>query len=131
MKKLPLSFIGKGEVSGVRFDQIFRQGNACIYFRNGRLFEVIRIRFQQAKKNVCLGGILIDFEARERYPKSSDWTTSDICTDNVEIALESACRILGLPDKPALLDWTAFDLSILPLKLKNDFLKILDTAEKT
>jgi hypothetical protein len=129
MKLLSKKFIGKGEVSGVHFDQFFRIRDVCIYFRSGRLFEVIRVRLQQERKNINLGGVLVNFEARERYPKANEWSVHEICTHDIERALESACRLLSLSDDVTLLGGHAFDLSILPAKLRNAFLRLLGIDE--
>jgi hypothetical protein len=129
MNLLAKKFIGKGEVSGVQFDQFFRRKNVCIYFRSGRLFEVIQVRLQQERKDINLGGVLVNFVARERYPKANEWSVHEICTHDIERALESTCKLLTISDDITLLDRHDFDLSILPAKLRNAFLRLLDIDE--
>lgn len=88
MEILATEFIGVGEVAGVVFKQLFRFKDLCLYTRdNGRLYEVVRARYQKAG-STTMGGVKIEFKEKERYPKGEDWGKFEWCVNSLESAIE-------------------------------------------
>lgn len=102
IEKLPVEFIGRGEVSGSKFKQVFESDNAYIYDvetkEGSKHYEV----FKKQTTAIC-----IDFnnrkfsetEFKEIYPKSNNfgvtaWTTKSIDRafdklENIEYFIEN------------------------------------------
>lgn len=67
IKKLPIEFIGKGEVKGFNFRQLVRGQKACLYEVNTQCsnhFEVFKIRVFHLPKSTDL---------YESYPKANSF----------------------------------------------------------
>lgn len=96
IEKLPIEFIGKGEVSGSKFKQVFESDNAYIYeveTKSGtKHYEV----FKKQTTAIC-----IDFENRkfsetkfkEVYPKSNKWGVSAWSCNTIDRAFEKLDEI--------------------------------------
>jgi len=128
MEQLQKEFIGKGEVSGVQFFQVWRGNDTCIYYRGNGLFEVIKVRFQKEQLNRKIGGVLVNFEAKEVYPKGEAWGQQDICTNNIERALEYASVSSGIDSGTICQSICDSDLHFLPTRLKTAFTGLLQPA---
>jgi hypothetical protein len=88
MESLPIEFTGTGEVAGVVFKQLFRHLDLCLYSRdNGRLYEVIKARYQKAGSTM-MGGVKVEFKEKERYPKGEDWGKYEWCVRSIEEGIE-------------------------------------------
>ena len=81
MIKLEKEFEGKGEVRNKKFTQIGESDYVFIYKVEDRdekgkaintYYEVFRKKVREASKSV-IGGVEIDFEEKEIYPKANDW----------------------------------------------------------
>ena len=83
MKTLPLFFEGKGEVKGIKFTQIKRQGLVVLYSRSDNYFEVCTIS-QQKESTRTIAGKTIHFEAKEVYPSGESWNGK--CVKTIDIA---------------------------------------------
>lgn len=89
MKLLEKEFVGRGEVSGVQFTQLDRNGDICIYKRvdpdGFTAYEVIKV--QKSKEMTAnFGGISVHYEAKERYPKAEKWGSTKRTTTDIEKA---------------------------------------------
>jgi len=72
MIKLSPIIIGKGEVKGITFTLIKRNGLDAMYKRSDGYFEVIKIIEQKAKTRI-LGGKEITTPDKEVYPRGEWW----------------------------------------------------------
>jgi len=82
MKTLEAQFTGKGEVSGIIFNRIFRFDDLCLYRRSDGCYEVIRIRIQKAGIRK-FGDNEIFYEEKEYYPKGEDWGKFEWCCNDI------------------------------------------------
>ena len=108
MEKLALEFKGRGEVSGVMFYQLKRDGDICIYKRvepEGTVsYEVIKSVANEAHDRV-FGGVMVHLAAKESYPKAERWGRTERGTSSLEKAekyFEEICaaekeRLLSKP----------------------------------
>jgi hypothetical protein len=87
MLLLQIEFRGKGEVSGVIFTQLKREGDICLYKRSDGYYEVIRAR-KQKEKTAIIDGNKVIFEEKEIYPTGESWGKFEWCTSNYGKALE-------------------------------------------
>ncbi len=80
MEKIAENFKGKGEVSGVMFYQLFRHEKLCLYLRidpdNFVSYEVIKLNEHKAG-TANFGGVKVEYAAKESYPKSDRWGTTE------------------------------------------------------
>ena len=88
-KKLPLEFIGIGEVSGFKFQQVYSNDNFYVYKVTTPNDAV---HFETFKRKVNRG---FDFNTKqeldylsEQYPKSQHFGSWAWCNTNLEIALK-------------------------------------------
>jgi hypothetical protein len=78
MKELELEFTGAGEVRGEVFKQVNRSPKAYIYERtnpdytNHILYEVFK-RKESKESDGVIEGVPIHFEAKVKYPSSTDF----------------------------------------------------------
>ena len=89
MEKLALEFKGRGEVSGVMFYQLKREGSICIYKRvdpdGFTSYEVIKAVANEAHDRV-FGGVTTHIAAKETYPKAERWGKTERGTQSLEKA---------------------------------------------
>jgi hypothetical protein len=83
MKQIETDFIGRGEVGGVRFTQVFRHKDLCIYKRGDGVWEVIKIRYQKGGIRK-FGDKEMFYEEKEYYPKGEDWGKYEWCCNSFE-----------------------------------------------
>lgn len=87
MEQLPITFKGKGEVSGILFTQLFRFKDLCLYERSDRCWEIVKARQQKAASYV-IAGRQISHEEREAYPTKEAWGLYEWCCGTLEKAIE-------------------------------------------
>jgi hypothetical protein len=87
MKTLEADFTGKGEVSGVRFIQLYRFEDLCLYSRSDNCWEVIRIRHQKAGIRKFKDKEIF-YEEKEYYPKGEDWGTYEWACNSLDRGID-------------------------------------------
>lgn len=91
MEKLPKEFVGRGEVAGVQFKQLFGFGLLYIYKRTepegSETYEVIRAK-EQKENTIKLGGVAVHYPAKETYPKADYWGAYERATTNLDKAIK-------------------------------------------
>lgn len=85
MKNLPKQFEGKGEVRGILFTQLRREGLVCLFERSDGYYEVITLRLQKASIRL-INGVKIEFQEKEIYPSGDSWNGK--CVKSKKYALE-------------------------------------------
>lgn len=89
MEKLATEFKGRGEVSGVMFTQLDRKGDICLYKRvdpdGFTAYEVIKAVKNKAMTAV-IGGVTVEYQERETYPKGDRWGATEKTTTSLEQA---------------------------------------------
>ncbi len=89
MKLLEKEFVGRGEVSGVQFTQLDRNGDICLYKRvdpdGFTAYEVIKVQ-KTKEMTAVFGGVTVNYEAKERYPKGDQWGSTERTTKDIEQA---------------------------------------------
>jgi hypothetical protein len=85
MKLIPKEFEGRGEVKGITFKEVKRDGLLRIYERSDGYYEVIRINIQK-ETNCVIKGTKVHFEGGESYPSANNWDGS--CVSNLEKATQ-------------------------------------------
>ena len=98
MEKLEKRFLGKGEVSGIEFEEL--AGDDCkglirLYGRSDGYYEVVEIKESKGGLSV-IGGVEVEFKAKEVYPRGESW--SGKCVRGYDRALsifKTRVRILG------------------------------------
>lgn len=99
MEKLPTQFKGRGEVSGVMFYQLFRHGDICLYKRvdpdKFTSYEVIKVRQQEEKIAHFKGREPLKYEAKERYPTSNEWQSTERGTQVLQTAINYFNQFVG------------------------------------
>jgi hypothetical protein len=86
MHSVTEEFIGKGEVKGTVFRQVYRYKDICIYFRSDDHFEVVKIRVQESCLRV-INGASVEFTGKEVYPKGEKWGPHEKCCKDLESAV--------------------------------------------
>ena len=84
---LEKEFIGKGEVKGVEFKQVFANERFYIYQRGLHLFEV----FERKTTPLCIDfakKTYSDTDSKEIYPKSNNFGVWAWCCGSLEKAME-------------------------------------------
>ena len=72
MKQIDKEFIGVGEIKGITFKQLERQGLHCIYSRSDGYFEVITL-IEQQSGSTNFNGKVVNYEAKEIYCRGESW----------------------------------------------------------
>jgi uncharacterized membrane protein YcaP (DUF421 family) len=89
MLLLQTEFTGKREVKKVQFTQIERSGDICLFKRvdpdGFTSYEVVKVRKSKAK-TATLGGTIVNFEAKEIYPQSNEWSKFEKATASIDKA---------------------------------------------
>ena len=85
IKPLPKQFMGKGEVRGIHFTQVRREGFVCLYKRSDAYYEIVKLRIQKASSRI-INGVKIEFEDKEIYPSGDSWNGK--CVKSKKYALE-------------------------------------------
>ena len=100
MKRLPITFEGTGEVKGITFDLVKRQGNVVLYKRNDGYFEVVTVRQQKAATRTIMGKI-IHYEEKEIYPSGENWNGKCVSKlDRAEYWFNKLCLLSPKTDYP-------------------------------
>ncbi len=86
MELLPIEFTGTGEVAGIVFKQLFRYKDLCLYSRSDNSYEVIKARPSKGG-TFNLGGVMVDFVAKERYPTKGGWGAYEHYTKSLDKAI--------------------------------------------
>lgn len=89
MKTLPIEFIGKGEVKGFIFKQLFANNKAYMYevtTENSKHYEVFKHK-ESKEQLVNFGGTEVMLESMIRYPNSKAFGNWAWCISNYESAL--------------------------------------------
>ena len=73
MIKVEKEFKGKGEVSGINFSQVKREGLWCLYKRSDGYYEVVKLQERQAGIGY-FSGVKVEFKERESYPTGESWS---------------------------------------------------------
>jgi hypothetical protein len=90
MKNLESIFEGKGEVSGNTFQKIKESENAFLYEvlhkeTGTKWYEVFQRKIQKAGETM-MAGVKVNFEEKERYPKTNDFGVWAWCYKSLIIA---------------------------------------------
>jgi len=71
------TYEGYGDVKGVNFELLKREGDICLFKRDDGFAEVIELRQQKASTSV-IAGKEVEFKEKEIYPYGESWQGS--CT---------------------------------------------------
>jgi len=85
IKQLPKQFQGRGEVRGIHFSQLRREGSVCLYKRSDGYYEIVKLRIQKASSRI-INGVKIEFQEKEIYPSGDSWNGK--CVKSKNYALE-------------------------------------------
>lgn len=85
MQILPNEWKGTGEVAGIIFNLLRREGDLCIVSRSDRGFEVGMVRKQKAT-TLNRGGVSVDLIAKEYWPKGNAWGKHEYFTKSKDKA---------------------------------------------
>lgn len=100
MKELETKFFGRGSQKGFDFELIERNGNIALYkkFTAVDIYEVIIIQ-EQNEQETTIGGNLVKFEHKERYPSDEDFGTLGWCYNSLERAKNKYDRLIKNRDE--------------------------------
>lgn len=85
IKPIPKQFKGKGEVRGIHFSQLRREGLVCLYKRSDGYYEIVKLRTQKSSIRI-INGVKIEFQEKEIYPSGDSWNGK--CVKSKDYALE-------------------------------------------
>jgi hypothetical protein len=97
MKELELLFEGTGEVKNVTFKQLDKSDKGYFYELtdkedNSKRWEVFHHR-EQKEADVVFDGVSSHYEAKVRYPKSTNFGDWAWCFTNYDLALTKFCSL--------------------------------------
>lgn len=73
MKTIPKEFKGRGEVRGIIFTLLKRDGLLTLWGRSDNTYEVINL-VERKETHTVFGGNEVIFEAKELYPQGESWS---------------------------------------------------------
>lgn len=102
MKSIEQQFEGRGDVKGITFTLIERNGLDTIWLRSDSYFEVVRLVERKAA-TANFNGNIVKYEAKEQYPQGESWSERGhgICLSNKEKAYEEFNRRVARDTKLA------------------------------
>lgn len=74
MREIEKRFTGRGEVKGVEFFLLKREGLESLWKRSDGFYEVVRLVERKAATAI-FDGVEVNFEAKETYPQGESWGT--------------------------------------------------------